>query len=143
MEPRTGPSTLGVVSPVLSRGKRSPPSTCWQNFSQYISGYHQPSLPQGYIAHSCPTSTRTSKLLSFCQESCLPFCQAAFQLGCSQHILVHEVVHASSAPSGMVLEFAAFSESSHHFSDYYCYLFPCSPWRKSPGCLGGKKITYR
>ena len=31
-EPRTGHSTPGVASPVLSRGEGEPPSTCWQCF---------------------------------------------------------------------------------------------------------------
>ena len=39
--------------PVLSRGERSPLSTCWQYFVKCSQGYHQPSLSQGHTAGSC------------------------------------------------------------------------------------------
>lgn len=49
-------STRAVASSMLSRWKRSPPSTCWHHLSSRSPGYHEPSMWQGHTAG--PWSTR-------------------------------------------------------------------------------------
>ena len=82
-EPRAGPSTPGVASPLLSRGKGSPLSA----------GSALPNAAQGTIHLLCCKGT----LLPHGQfgvywDLQVPFCRAAFQLGSPQHVLVHGVV---------------------------------------------------
>ena len=51
--PKTEHSTPGVTSPVLSRGGRSPPYSCWPHYSWYKPGCHWPLWPPGHTAGSC------------------------------------------------------------------------------------------
>jgi len=79
-EPRTGHSTSGEASPVLSRGEELPPLTCPQSHN----------VVQDTFCLVCGKDTLLLQVqLDVHQEPQVLFYKAAFQVCSPQHILVH------------------------------------------------------
>lgn len=81
---KTAQSTPGVASAAgLSRGQESPPSICWQHFSNAV---------QDTSSRLCYKDTVLDRVqLGVRQDPHVLFCRAAFQPVGPQHVLVHRV----------------------------------------------------
>lgn len=96
--PTTQPNTPAEASPVLSKGKGSRPSTCWQPFAQCSPEHHWLELPLQH-RHAAGFCSICSPQVLFCRAAFLSYSVALQQTMMQTDIHISHINQVTDLPS--------------------------------------------